>query len=120
MTDTSKPWLHNYPDGVPHEIGALSYTSLTEFLDECFKRFGKRKAVEAMGKFSVPPKMTDKPLRLPVQDVYSITGAGTVPVGRVETGTLKINQKVMVEVTDVDIERKRIQLSMKNQNIKTE
>jgi len=51
MTDTSKPWLHNYPDGVPHEIGALSYTSLTEFLDECFKRFGKRKAVEAMGKF---------------------------------------------------------------------
>ena len=49
--DTSKPWLKNYPAGVPHEIGPLSHSSLTEFLDECFSRFGKRKAVEAMGKF---------------------------------------------------------------------
>ena len=49
--DTSKPWLKNYPQGVPQEIGPLSHSSLTEFLDECFARFGKRKAVEAMGKF---------------------------------------------------------------------
>jgi len=49
--DTSKPWLKNYPAGVPHEIGPLSHSSLTEFLDECFSRFGKRKAIEAMGKF---------------------------------------------------------------------
>ncbi len=49
--DTSKPWLKNYPEGVPHEIGPLSHSSLTEFLDECFSRFGKRKAIEAMGKF---------------------------------------------------------------------
>jgi long-chain acyl-CoA synthetase len=47
----SKPWLKNYPEGVPHEIRPLSHTSLTELLDECFDRFGKRKAVEAMGKF---------------------------------------------------------------------
>lgn len=33
--------------------------------------------------------MTDKPLRLPIQDVYKISGIGTVPVGRVETGVLK-------------------------------
>jgi len=39
---------------------------------------------------SVPPKRpTDKPLRLPLQDVYKIGGIGTVPVGRVETGILK-------------------------------
>jgi len=38
----------------------------------------------------VPPKRpTDKPLRLPLQDVYKIGGIGTVPVGRVETGILK-------------------------------
>jgi long-chain acyl-CoA synthetase len=49
--NSSKPWLKNYPAGVPHEIGSLSHSSLTEFLDECFSRFGKRKAVEAMGKF---------------------------------------------------------------------
>jgi len=39
--------------------------------------------------FEVPPKLTDKPLRWPIQDVYSITGIGTVPVGRIETGLLK-------------------------------
>ena len=38
----------------------------------------------------VPPKRpTDKPLRLPLQDVYKIGGIGTVPVGRVETGIMK-------------------------------
>ena len=49
--NSSKPWLKNYPEGVPHEIGPLSHSSLTELLDECFGRFGNRKAVEAMGKF---------------------------------------------------------------------
>lgn len=51
MTHISKPWFQNYPESVPHEIGLPSHTSLTDFLDECFERFGKRKAVEAMGKF---------------------------------------------------------------------
>lgn len=38
----------------------------------------------------IPPKRpTEKPLRLPLQDVYKIGGIGTVPVGRVETGILK-------------------------------
>jgi elongation factor 1-alpha len=45
--------------------------------------------------FTVPAKPLDKPLRLPVQDVYTITGVGTVPVGRVETGVLKIDDKVV-------------------------
>jgi elongation factor 1-alpha len=39
--------------------------------------------------FEIPPKLTEKPLRWPIQDVYSITGIGTVPVGRIETGLLK-------------------------------
>ncbi|MEX2739657.1 MAG: translation elongation factor EF-1 subunit alpha [Candidatus Wukongarchaeota archaeon] len=43
---------------------------------------------EALDVFVVPEKPIDKPLRIPVQDVYSITGVGTVPVGRVETGVL--------------------------------
>jgi long-chain acyl-CoA synthetase len=49
--ETAKPWLKNYPVGVPHEIGPLSHASLTDFIEECFARFGKRRAVEAMGKF---------------------------------------------------------------------
>ena len=52
--------------------------------------------LEAFDDFAVPDKPTGKPLRLPVQDVYSITGVGTVPVGRVETGTMKANDKIIV------------------------
>ena len=52
--------------------------------------------LEAFDDFTVPEKPTGKPLRLPVQDVYSITGVGTVPVGRVETGTMKANDKIIV------------------------
>jgi elongation factor 1-alpha len=51
--------------------------------------------VEALNGFTVPDKPTGKPLRLPVQDVYTITGVGTVPVGRVETGVLKPNDKII-------------------------
>jgi len=39
---------------------------------------------------------TDLPMRMPVQDVYEITGIGTVPVGKVETGVMKKGQKVVV------------------------
>ena len=55
--------------------------------------------LEALDSFEVPPKPIDKPLRLPVQDVYTITGIGTVPVGRVETGVLKPNDEVIFQPT---------------------
>ncbi|MDH4123273.1 MAG: translation elongation factor EF-1 subunit alpha [Thermoplasmata archaeon] len=51
--------------------------------------------VEALNALKQPPKLTDKPLRWPVQDVYTITGVGTVPVGRVETGVMKPETKVV-------------------------
>ena len=47
--------------------------------------------------FQPPEKPTTLPLRLPIQDVYSITGVGTVPVGRVETGIIKPGDKVIFE-----------------------
>lgn len=52
--------------------------------------------VEALDAFEVPAKPVDKPLRIPVQDVYTITGVGTVPVGRVETGVLKTGDQVII------------------------
>ena len=52
--------------------------------------------VEALDAFEVPPKPVDKPLRIPVQDVYTITGVGTVPVGRVETGVMKTGDQVII------------------------
>jgi elongation factor 1-alpha len=45
--------------------------------------------LEALDKVKPPARPTDKPLRLPLQDVYKIGGIGTVPVGRVETGVIK-------------------------------
>jgi elongation factor 1-alpha len=51
---------------------------------------------EALDAFEPPEKPIGKPLRIPVQDVYTITGAGTVPVGRVETGVMRPNDKVVV------------------------
>ena len=52
--------------------------------------------LDAINKFDVPQKPTALPLRLPIQDVYNITGNGVVPVGRVETGVMKIGDKVMI------------------------
>jgi elongation factor 1-alpha len=64
---------------------------------------------EALDSFTPPEKPISKPLRIPIQDVYSITGVGTVPVGRVETGTIKSNQKVIVMPASVSGEVKSIE-----------
>ncbi len=51
--------------------------------------------LEAIDTFNEPEKPTNLPLRLPIQDVYNITGIGVVPVGKVETGVMKIGDKVV-------------------------
>ncbi len=61
----------------------------------------------------VPEKGTSKPLRLPVQDVYSITGVGLVPVGRVETGVLKAVDKVIFEPSGTVAEVKSLEMHHK-------
>ena len=48
--------------------------------------------LEALDLIDPPKRPSDKPLRLPLQDVYKIGGIGTVPVGRVETGVIKVGQ----------------------------
>ena len=52
--------------------------------------------LEAIDQFPAPDKPTTLPMRMPIQDVYDITGIGTVPVGKIETGIMKIGQKVIV------------------------
>lgn len=52
--------------------------------------------LEALDLIKEPEKPVDLPLRLPIQDVYNITGIGVVPVGRVETGKMKVGDKVIV------------------------
>lgn len=52
--------------------------------------------LEQFDLFDDPSKPTDLPMRMPLQDVYEITGIGTVPVGKIETGIMKVGQKVIV------------------------
>lgn len=80
--------------------------------------------LKALDTFEVPPKPVDKPLRIPVQDVYTITGVGTVPVGRVETGVLKEGQTVIFmpagvkgEVRSIETHHVRIKEAYPGDNI---
>ena len=66
--------------------------------------------IEELDEFAAPEKPTDLPLRLPIQDVYSITGVGTVPVGRVETGILKTGDNIAFEPAGVTGEVKSIEM----------
>jgi elongation factor 1-alpha len=52
--------------------------------------------LQALDNLEMPPQETDKPLRVPIQDVYTISGIGAVAVGKVETGILKPDQEVIV------------------------
>ncbi|MEM2954888.1 MAG: translation elongation factor EF-1 subunit alpha [Candidatus Nanoarchaeia archaeon] len=52
--------------------------------------------LEQFDLFEEPKKPIDLPLRMPIQDVYTITGVGTVPVGKIETGKIRPNDKVII------------------------
>lgn len=79
---------------------------------------------EALDSFEIEAPPVDKPLRLPLQDVYSITGVGTVPVGRVETGTFKVGDTVSImpgnhlaEVKSIETHHTPIQEAKAGDNI---
>lgn len=83
---------------------------------------------EQLDLFKEPEKPTNLPLRLPIQDVYSIAGIGVVPVGRVETGTMKIGDKVIVipardgkgvsgEVKTIEMHHEQIQEAIPGDNV---
>merc|ERR1712018_872893 len=57
-----------------------------------------------------PQRPTDKPLRLPLQDVYKIGGIGTVPVGRVETGNIKPGMVVTFAPNQLTTEVKSVEM----------
>ena len=44
----------------------------------------------------LPPRAVDKPFLMPVEDVFSITGRGTVATGRIETGVVKVGDEVQL------------------------
>ncbi|WP_135665923.1 translation elongation factor EF-1 subunit alpha [Halorhabdus rudnickae] len=66
--------------------------------------------LEALNDLPVPEPPTDAPLRLPIQDVYTISGIGTVPVGRIETGEMFPGDDVVFQPSDVGGEVKTVEM----------
>jgi elongation factor 1-alpha len=66
--------------------------------------------LEALNNLPEPSPPTDAPLRLPIQDVYTISGIGTVPVGRLETGVMNTGDNVSFQPSDVSGEVKTIEM----------
>ena len=69
---------------------------------------------EAIDGVAMPPKPTDKPLRMPIQDVYKISGIGTVPVGKIETGILNAGKTVVFNPSQKSAEVKSIEMHHTN------
>jgi len=119
MDDKSVNWAEKRYDEIKNEVGGFltkigyqvykqdkATKKITQWLvpfvpisgwlgDNMLERSDKMKwykgpiLIEALDAIKPPKRPSDKPLRLPLQDVYKIGGIGTVPVGRVETGILK-------------------------------
>merc|ERR1712150_305260 len=74
------------------------------------KKISGKTLLEALDNIDPPKRPTDKPLRLPLQDVYKIGGIGTVPVGRVETGCIKPGMIVTFAPPMVTTEVKSVEM----------
>jgi elongation factor 1-alpha len=94
------------------------------------KNIGDKKEVKGVTLFDAldaieqPSRPTDKPLRLPLQDVYKIGGIGTVPVGRIETGILKPGmvvtfapQCLSTEVKSVEMHHESLKEALPGDNV---
>merc|ERR1712129_523409 len=80
--------------------------------------------LEALDQIKPPKRPSDKPLRLPLQDVYKIGGIGTVPVGRVETGVIKAGMTayfapvgLRTEVKSVEMHHEQVALAQPGDNV---
>ena len=62
--------------------------------------------LEALDDFQPPEKAIELPLRVPIQDAYKIKGVGTVPVGRVETGSMNMGDQVVFEPASTRLNKK--------------
>ncbi len=96
-------------------------------MEELKRKYGvncARTLLEALDNVKEPPKPIDKPLRIPISEVFVISGVGTVPVGRVETGILKVGDTVVIlppnvggEVRSIEMHHQRIEKALPGDNI---
>src|SRR3972149_11179804 len=115
--DATKQDLEKLLKNVGYDITKIQFVPVSAYVgDNVAKKsanlpwYNGPTLFESLDHFTVPPQPVDKPLRLPVQDVYTITGIGTVPVGRIETGILKNGETVVFEPAGVKGEVKSIEM----------
>jgi len=86
---------------VGYKDDQIQFVPVSAFVGDNIKEKGKvdwwsgDTILKAIDKFNVPEKPTNLPLRWPIQDVYTIKGVGTVPVGKIETGVMKPGQQLI-------------------------
>jgi len=79
---------------------------------------------DVLNSLEPPKRHLDKPLRLPIQSVYKIPGVGTVPVGRVETGILKVGMQacfapvgIVTEVKSIEMHHSHVPIAEPGDNV---
>jgi elongation factor 1-alpha len=112
MDDTKPPYDKAKYESVKDEMAKLAksvgykdeqlqFVPVSAFVGDNIKEKGKLdwwtgdSILKAIDNFIIPKKPTDLPLRWPIQDVYTIKGVGTVPVGKIETGIMKPGQQLI-------------------------
>jgi elongation factor 1-alpha len=99
--ETVKADVDKLAKSVGYKGDQIQYVPVSAFVGDNTKDKGKidwwsgDTMLQAIDKFIVPEKPTNLPLRWPIQDVYTIKGVGTVPVGKIETGIMKPGQQLI-------------------------
>jgi len=142
MDATEPPWsearykevvavLSKFMKGLGYKVDAISFIPVSGWTgDNLIEKsqnmpwYKGPTLVEALDSVKEPAKPVDKPLRIPIQEVYSISGVGTVPVGRVETGRLKVGDKIVFmppgkvgEVRSIEMHHERLDEALPGDNI---
>jgi elongation factor 1-alpha len=126
-----KEEVSNYLKKVGYKPAKIAFVPISGWVgDNMIERSDRMKwytgpiLLEALDQVTAPKRPTDKPLRLPLQDVYKIGGIGTVPVGRVETGILKPGMNVcfapvglVTEVKSVEMHHESLKEAQPGDNV---
>ncbi|MEK6857121.1 MAG: translation elongation factor EF-1 subunit alpha [Nanoarchaeota archaeon] len=120
---------------VGYKLELVQFVPLASFLgDNVVKRstnmpwYTGPTLLEALDNLTAPEKPTQLPLRLPIQDVYNIKGIGVVPVGRIETGIMKVGDKIVImpgregkgvqgEVKTIEMHHEQLQMAEPGDNV---
>ncbi|MEK6818416.1 MAG: elongation factor 1-alpha [Nanoarchaeota archaeon] len=86
-----------------YKVDEMAYIPISGFKGENLSKKSDKMSwykgptlLEQLDLFKLPEKPTNLPLRMPIQDAYEIKGIGTVPVGKIETGIMRQNQKIII------------------------